>query len=367
MNLDSIVKNIDQDLNALALSSLQYGEIENQLSADDRVRQIVETHCRSFTDINIRQRIEADYLHYGPLEPLLSDTTVTEILIQNDKQIVYEKNGCLEKWPDAFLTNTNYQNALKRLFDEAQIQVTLDHPLIDGSWREFRLNVTGPAITRQAPFVSLRRHPENPWTLESLYQNDWCTNESKELLRTLIAQKKNLFVIGTTGAGKTSVLNALLHELPLNERVVTIEDSSELRLPTEFSTKLMTRFDPTEQLKSVTQAHLIKQALRMRPDRLVVGEVRGEEAKDFLMAISTGHAGSWGTIHASDPQQALIRLEMLIQLGAPQWSLDSIRRLIQLSLDYVIVCKKENGKRLLGGVYRLVSLEESGFLIEHLV
>ncbi|MGE0631509.1 MAG: CpaF family protein [Pseudobdellovibrionaceae bacterium] len=367
MEIQTLVKKIDQQIQALSLTSFEYGTNENTQTGFERIKKVVEDNCASIQEISTKKRVEADYLGFGPLENLLLDAEVTEILIQNHRQIFFEKEGKLFPWPDSFLTVANYENALKRIFDESQIQVTLDYPLVDGNWRGFRLTVTGSAVTRGAPFISLRRHPENPWTLEKLRSVGWCTNEQADILRSLIKDRKNLFVIGSTGAGKTSVLNALMHELPIAERIVTIEDSSELTLPNDFSSKLITRIDPTENLKPVNQAHLIRQALRIRPDRIIVGEVRGEEAKDFLMAISTGHSGSWGTIHACDPHQALIRLEMLIQLGAPQWSLESIRRLIQLSLDYIVICKKENGKRQLDGIYRIGSLESSGFLIDRIL
>lgn len=367
MQIETLVKKIDGEIQNLSLTSFEYGTTENTQTGYERIRKVVEDNCASLPNQETKMRVECDYLGFGPLETLLSDLDITEILIQNHQQIFFEKKGLLLPWPDTFLTVANYDNALKRIFDEAQIQVTLDYPLIDGNWRGFRLTVTGPAVTRSTPFISLRRHPENPWTLKKLQDIGWCTEEQSQVLKNLVNDRKNLFVIGSTGAGKTSVLNALMQELPVSERVVTIEDSSELKLPNHFSSKLLTRIDPTENLKPITQTHLIRQALRIRPDRLIVGEVRGEEAKDFLMAISTGHSGSWGTIHSSDPHQALIRLEMLIQLGAPQWNLDSIRRLIQLSLDYVVVCKKENGKRSLDAVYRIGSLENSGFLIDRIL
>jgi pilus assembly protein CpaF len=161
------------------------------------------------------------------------------------------------------------------------------------------------------------------------------------------------------------VLNSLLDLLPENERVVVIEDSSEIALSNKASMKLLTREDPHGILPAIDQTQLVKRSLRLRPDRIVMGEVRGSEAKDFLMAMATGHSGSFGTLHAQDANQALIRLEMLIQMGAPQWSLTAIRRLIQLSLDYIIITgRATTGERQLKGVYRLCSLEDQGFLVE---
>ncbi|RYZ78974.1 MAG: CpaF family protein, partial [Proteobacteria bacterium] len=163
----------------------------------------------------------------------------------------------------------------------------------------------------------------------------------------------------------TSLINALLQTIPSNERAVVIEDTPEIELPNTSSMKLITREDPQGILKSIDQGQLLKHSLRLRPDRIVMGEIRGGEAKDLLMALATGHGGSFGTLHASDARQALIRLEMLIQMGAPQWNLPAVRRLIHLSLDYILVVEKNaEGKRQFQGIYKICSLEENGFLIE---
>ena len=186
-------------------------------------------------------------------------------------------------------------------------------------------------------------------------------------LKKIIQLQKNFLVIGSTGEGKTTVVNALLSETDSYERSLIIEDTQEIQLPNSLSIRLLTRDETQNGLCSVDQGQLVKRALRLRPDRLVMGEIRGNEAKDFIMALSTGHRGSFGTLHAKDPQQALLRLEMLIQMGAPHWKLSAIRRLLSLSLDLIIATKKDSsGQRKLEGIYRINSLEENGFLIERL-
>jgi pilus assembly protein CpaF len=156
--------------------------------------------------------------------------------------------------------------------------------------------------------------------------------------------------------------------MPQTDRVVMIEDTSELHSPNSASVKLLTRRDPHGHLRDIHQSDLLKQALRMRPDRIVMGEIRGEEAKDLLMAFATGHTGCMGTLHAETARQALIRLEMLIQLGAPQWGLHAVRTLIWLSLQNIVVVKKDKaGRRVLDGIYRVTALEEFGFLLERTV
>jgi pilus assembly protein CpaF len=156
-----------------------------------------------------------------------------------------------------------------------------------------------------------------------------------------------------------------LRELPQNERVVILEDTDELHVPNLSSTKMLTRLDPHNLLPPVDLSALLRHSLRLRPDRLVLGEVRGPEAKDLLLTLATGHSGSLGTLHATSAQEALIRLEMLVQLGAPQWAQATVRRLIQLSLHYVVVAQKKiEGARVLEGIYKITSLEEFGFLLE---
>ena len=192
----------------------------------------------------------------------------------------------------------------------------------------------------------------------------WAQAPRIQMLRDLIVKQKNILFIGPTGSGKTTVLGACLRELQENERAVIIEDTDELARPNSSSAKLLTRPAQSAALPEVTLTDLVRQSLRMRPQRLVMGEVRGAEAKDLLLALATGHSGSLGTVHAADPRQALLRLEMLVQLGAPQWNVQAIRQLIQLSVDYLVVCGNADGKRRLDGIYKVAALESFGFLLE---
>lgn len=221
-----------------------------------------------------------------------------------------------------------------------------------------------PPLTKSEPHLSLRRHPENPWTLEAFEKMGWAPAAAIDVMRELVAEKKTFLIIGGTGSGKTSVLNACLQKTAANERIVCVEDTSEIHLPNAASTKLLSRHDLTGVLRDVDMTELVRQALRMRPDRLIVGEVRGHEARDLLMAFSTGHRGGMSTLHADSPRQGLLRLEMLIQMGAPQWSLRAIRHLIFFGIQYVINVRTISGCRRLEGIYKLASLEEHGFCLE---
>ena len=242
---------------------------------------------------------------------------------------------------------------------------SLDCPFADGRWRDMRVHLIIPPASGDEAVVTLRRHPKNPWTLDRLGEKQWATSDQMRALRSLVLEKKNFLVIGGTGSGKTSVLNACLHEVPSGERALIIEDTSELNAPNDVSTKLLSRRDPQGHLREIDQSELLKQALRMRPDRIIMGEVRGGEAKDLLMAFATGHRGCMGTMHADNARQALLRMEMLIQVGAPMWNVQAVRSLIWLSLQAVVVVgRTPSGERKLEGIYKIASLEDIGFLIE---
>lgn len=353
---------IQDQLNDLTL--LDWNQALQAPRNQDRSQDIIEAALRS-QSAALQKRIRNEFLHLGPLDYLMEDPLISEILVNGEKNIWIEKEGKSYPIDDAFFSTTTFNNCVDRLCHLAHINVNQEQPWGEGSWKNFRITVIREPITVGGYHLSLRRHPENPWTLSQLQKVGWCTENESYKLKQLLSEKANFLVIGSTSSGKTSVINSLLQLLPSYERAILIEDTSELHLPNLFSMKLLTREDSNGILSKIDQSELVRRALRLRPDRLVIGEIRSGEAKDFLMALATGHAGSFGTIHAQNPQQALIRLEMLIQLGAPQWNLLAIRRLIQLSLQYIVVTEKnEKGFRKFAGLYKIISLEEHGFLIE---
>jgi len=330
----------------------------------DKFRKAIEDELKSKNE-EIQQRILCEYFSYGPLDLLFEDQEITEILVNGPKSIWFEKYGRLNHCPDTFLSDASYLNFFHRICEKAHCQSTVEFPTATAHFKDFRLTVIRQELTHNYHHLSLRRHPKNPWTFEKLLAADWASESEIAGLKKVIQDRKNFLIVGGTGSGKTSLINALLQTLPANERAVIIEDTSEIELPNSSCMKMITREDPQGLLKNVDQSQLVRHSLRLRPDRIVMGEIRGAEAKDLLMALATGHGGSFGTLHASDPRQALIRLEMLIQMGAPQWNLQAVRRLIHLSLDYILVVDKTfEGKRKFQGIYKICSLEENGFLIE---
>lgn len=338
---------------------------QDEVEGERRVRQIIADVCPEGLN---RIRLVNEYFGAGPIEDLLEDPDVSEIILNGQNDLWFEKAGRLEKWNESFLSSLTFRNFISRLSREANIQASLDCPFADGHWRGCRVHLIIPPASGTHAVVTLRKHAMTPWTFARLEAGGWASPESINAIRDLVLRKRNFLVVGGTGSGKTSVLNACLTDLGDRERTLIIEDTSELNIPNTVSSKLLTRRDPQRQLRDIDQGELLKQALRMRPDRLVMGEIRGGEAKDLLMAFATGHTGCMGTLHAESARQALIRLEMLIQIGAPQWNLQAVRTLIFLSLQYVVVVgKRSDGQRALEGLYRISSLEEIGFLIEKVI
>lgn len=306
----------------------------------------------------------------GPLQNLLNDPAVTEVIAQGHESIVYEKHGQLQQYEDQFLSPLTFRNFIFRLMQEAQMRTDFQQPCSDGQWRSFRVHLIQKPLVPYEFHLTLRRQQPEAFKLETLLKKEMISPEQKFQLECIVKQKKNALIVGPTGSGKTTVLNALLQEAD-SDRIIALEDTTELKMPNTKSVALLTRYDSQGHLKNFDLSDLLRQSLRMRPERLVVGEIRGSEATQLLMALATGHSGSFGTLHAEDPHQALLRLEMLTQMGAPQWTLQSIRQLIYESVDLIIVVGMENAidenntkKRRLKGIFEITSLEPHGFLLE---
>lgn len=330
-------------------------------------------HIEQFSNqipLKSRSRFLNEYFKYGPLHELLNNPEITEIMIHSFDEIWLEQKGQIIQSPFHFFSDFTYSQFLQRLYIEIKQEPSITFPFINATWNQCRLHIVGAyqpfTHTNKNPVrITLRKPNQNKWTLSKLKEMGWANDDNIRLLKSLIINKFNIIVIGPTNSGKTSVLQAIINEFQPEERAIIIEDTPELIPPNGCGARLTTRHDSRGVLPEITITDLIKESLRMRPDRLIVGEVRGPEAKDLLLALSTGHAGSAGTLHASNPQQALLRLEMLIQMGASQWSLMTIRRLLFLSLHYIVVCQRlPSGVRQLGGVFKVVSLEDSGLILE---
>lgn len=367
-----IAENIVQQLQNLQILDPTHS-FSYQSDSDGQAQKLIsELIINSPTQY--QTRLTDEFFHFGPIEVLLNDPEVTEILVNAPNQIYFEKFGQLNLFEDQFLTAYSFDSFIQRLSQKTNFHISVDTPFVDAHYKNFRIHIAFPPITPKYPALSFRKHPTESWRFDQLKDLNWASPDQIAILKKLVQSKKNFLVIGETGSGKTSTLSACLQEIQNTERTIIIEDTSELPLPNQSSLKLLTRFDSQGILKNYSQTDLVKQSLRMRPDRIVLGEIRGAEAQDLLMAFATGHQGCMSSMHAHNPQQALIRLEMLIQMGANQWSLSAIRRLILLSISYIVVVRRSHqelspassskSSRFLEGIYRICSLEDHFFTFE---
>ncbi len=335
-------------------------DLENDTeSKDAQLKKLLQQKTNEL-DADLKNRIIDELEKMGPLEKLISDEDVTEILVNGPEAVLFEKKGLLEKSEDHFFDTSTYNQCIERISQLCHSYMNKDKPFIETQIGNLRFTLIYSDLSRGQHLLSIRKQPKDIWTLEKLKAVGWCSEHQYDLVRNILSEKKNFLFVGGTSSGKTSALQALMNEIQSCERLVVIEDTQELRLCNPLSVSLLTRTDILNKNNDVTMTDLLKRALRLRPDRLVIGEIRDAEATNLLMALATGHDGSFGSMHAKSAHEALLRLEMLIQMGAPQWSLQSIRRLIGLTVEYIFVVEKKNGQRRLEGIYQITSVEENG-------
>lgn len=300
------------------------------------------------------------------MEHIFKDEDVTEIILQEESDVVIEKHGKLinSTWDDQPSKN----KLISEIIQSLPKAPNYEHPVASGVWNGFRVQIINAPIVDEHPIIQLRRLSLEG-NFRDLKPEQWDTNADviETLKNKFSKDKANFLIVGATGCGKTTLLKALLSNYCQNERVICIEDTPELPKINPFSCNLQTYISSSDEIDDVTLNDLVKASLRMRPDRIIMGEMRGEEASSFLLMLSTGHRGSGATLHAHSSQDALYRLEMLIQMGST-WSLNTVRRLIRTSLDVIVVLGRdpETGKRYIKEVSEVAGLEEDGFLIHHL-
>ena len=290
----------------------------------------------------------------GPLEPLMRDPSVTDIMINGPQTVYVERRGQLELTPVVFHDDRHLQQVVKRIVAQVGRRVDETSPMVDARLPDgSRLNVLIPPIGLDGTLVSIRRFGSRPLLVEDLVERQALTRDMVDFLGACLRARLNVLISGGTGSGKTTLLNALSSFIPGSERVATIEDAAELRLQQRHVVRMETRPANIEGAGAITTRDLVRNALRMRPDRIIVGECRGPEALDMLQAMNTGHDGSMTTIHANDTRDALGRLEMMVGMAGfdlPMWI---IRRQIASAVQLVVQVA-----RLSGGVRRVVKISE---------
>ena len=291
---------------------------------------------------------------FAPLEPLLTEPTITDILIDNYDKIYVEKHGKLEPTDLSFKDEAELRLFIQAILSGVGRRVDDLSPMADARLPDgSRVNVIMPPLAIDGPTVSIRRFRKDALQLEDLVAFKTLTEPIGEVLKAIVRGRLNVLVSGGTGTGKTTLLNVLSGFIPSNERIISIEDSAELQLKQPYVVRLETRPPNLEGKGEIIQRDLVKNSLRMRPDRIVVGEVRGGEVLDMLQAMNTGHDGSLSTIHANSPRDALARLETLVAMSGISIPHEAIRRQISSSINVIIQLT-----RLGDGTRKIVSIQE---------
>ena len=337
------------------LDSLEPVEATRQIR--DICQRLLDEHNAPVSTASrqlIIKQITDEVLGLGPLEPLLADATVSDILVNGHASVYVERHGKLQRTDVRFRDDQHLLNIIDRIVSSLGRRIDESSPLVDARLKDgSRVNAIIPPLAIDGPSMSIRRFAVDLLNTESLIERGTLTPAIALVLKAVVRGRLNVLVSGGTGTGKTTMLNVLSSFIPHNERIVTIEDSAELQLQQPHVVRLETRPANIEGRGEVNQRELVRNSLRMRPDRIVIGEVRGAEALDMLAAMNTGHDGSLTTIHANTPRDALGRIENMVAMTGATFPIKALRQQIASAIDVVVQLERqEDGKR------RVVSVQE---------
>jgi len=302
----------------------------------------------------LADEIHAEVYGLGPIEPLMRDPDVTDILINGSGSVYVERFGRLEPTLVIFRDDAHLMQIIDRIVASIGRRIDESSPMVDARLADgSRVNAIIPPLALDGPAVSIRRFGAKPLAIEDLVRNESISEDMVLVLKAMVNARLNILVSGGTGSGKTTLLNCLSSFIPRQERIVTVEDSAELQLQQPHVVRLESRPPNIEGRGEVTTRELVRNCLRMRPDRIVVGEVRGAEALDMLQAMNTGHDGSISTLHANTPRDALGRLEMMLQMSGLNMAMRAMRQQIASALDVIV-----QTARLADGRRKTISISE---------
>ena len=312
-----------------------------------------------------KERIQSDLLDevfgLGPLEPLLRDPKVSDILVNNKNAVYVERGGILQKTDVVFRDDRHVLQVIERIVSKVGRRVDESSPMVDARLPDgSRVNAIIPPLALDGPAVSIRRFGTGPLNASAIVELKSASPEMLELLSSAVRARISVLISGGTGAGKTTFLNMLSQYIPQTERVVTIEDAAELQLAQQNLVRLETRPPNVEGQGAIRQRQLLINCLRMRPDRIIIGEVRGEEAFDMLQAMNTGHEGSMTTVHANTPRDALSRLESMVAMTGMNLPERTIRQQIASAINVVVQCARlSDGSRKVMSISEITGMDEN--------
>jgi pilus assembly protein CpaF len=312
-----------------------------------------------------QERIQADLLDevfgLGPLEPLLRDPKISDILVNDKDHVFIEKGGLLQRANTSFRDDRHLMQIIDRIVSRVGRRVDESSPMVDARLPDgSRVNAVIPPLALDGPSMSIRRFGTGPLAANQLVKLNSISAEMMEVLSAAVKARISIVIAGGTGSGKTTLLNIMSQYIPNNERLVTIEDAAELRLAQENIVRLETRPPNIEGQGAIRQRQLLINSLRMRPDRIIMGEIRGEEAFDMLQAMNTGHEGSMTTIHANTPRDAIARLESMVAMGNMNLPEKSVRQQIAAAISIVVQANRmSDGSRKVTSVSEITGMEEN--------
>ena len=315
--------------------------------------------------LNMREKeqlvidIQNEVLGYGPLEPLLNDATISDILVNNFQNVYVERAGKLHRADCRFRDDVHLRKIIDRIVSGVGRRIDESMPMVDARLPDgSRVNAIIPPLSLDGPAVSIRKFSRDPLMLGDLINKKSLTPEIGEVLQRIVRARLNVIISGGTGTGKTTILNILSGFIPGDERIITIEDSAELQLRQEHVVRLETRPPNVEGKGEITQRELVKNCLRMRPDRIILGEIRSGEALDMLQAMNTGHDGSLTTIHANTPRDALTRIETMVAMAGLNLPTKAMRHYIASAVDVIIqMTRMSDGTRKLTSLSEITGME----------